>query len=204
MFDLDPAMTADIQKRLRIARKDLKEISDLFFTKSSVLSRLEGTGIVSNLAAKELGLVGPAARASGCAPDVRTDYAFGMYRFRHIPVSTVFSGDVYARALIRRLESQRSIEFILGLLNKMPEGDLIVPTPDLKPNRMVLAMVEGWRGEIVHVAMTDSSSRILRYKIKDPSFNNWMGVSMAVRGAQISDFPLCNKSFNLSYAGHDL
>jgi Ni,Fe-hydrogenase III large subunit len=69
---------------------------------------------------------------------------------------------------------------------------------------MALAMGEGWRGEIVHLAMTDANSRIIRYKIKDPSFNNWSGLSMAVRGGQISDFPLCNKSFNLSYAGHDL
>jgi len=204
LFDLEDEMKADFKKRLWQARKDLKEISDLFFTKSSVLSRLEGTGIVSNAMAKELGLVGLASRASGCARDVRTDYAFGMYRFRHIPVSTVFSGDVYARALMRRLESQRSIEFLLGLLNKMPEGDLIAQTPALRPGAMALTMVEGWRGEIVHVAMTDPHSRILRYKIKDASFNNWAAVSMAARGAQISDFPLCNKSFNLSYAGHDL
>ncbi len=204
LFDLDREMIANFRKRLVIARKDLKEISGLFLNRSSVLSRLEGTGIVSNLTAKELGLVGPAARASGCSLDVRTDYAFGMYRFNHIPVSTAFSGDVYARALIRQLESLRSIEFILELLNQIPEGDLCVKAAALKPNHMALSMVEGWRGEIVHLAITDSNSRFLRYKIKDPSFNNWSGLSLAARGAQISDFPLCNKSFNLSYAGFDL
>ena len=204
LFDLDHEMIGDFRKRLLIAQKDLKEISTLFFTKSSVLSRLEGTGIVSNQTAKELGLVGLAARASGCSLDVRTDYAFGMYRFHHIPISTVRSGDVYARAFIRWLESQRSIEFVLDILDQIPEGDLQTKVSVLKPNHMALSLVEGWRGEIVHVAMTDSNSRIVRYKIKDPSFNNWMGLSMAVRGAQISDFPLCNKSFNLSYAGHDL
>ncbi len=204
LFDLDQPMIENFRKRLLIARKDLKEISDLFFTKSSVLSRLEGTGIVSTKIAQELGLVGPAARACGCGLDVRTDYAFGMYRFHHIPISTVLSGDVYARSLIRWLESQRSIEFLLDLLTQIPEGDLQIKGSGLKPNHMALAMIEGWRGEIVHVAMTDSNSRIARYKIKDPSFNNWMGLSMAVRGAQISDFPVCNKSFNLSYAGHDL
>lgn len=204
LFDLDQEMIEDFRKRLWTAQKDFKEISDLFFTKSSVLSRLEGTGIISNQAAKELGFVGPTARASGLKLDVRTDYAFGMYRFQHIPVSTAFSGDVYARALIRQLESQRSIEFLLEQLHQIPEGDLLVKTPPLKPNHMALAMIEGWRGEIVHVAITDSNSRIMRYKIKDPSFNNWIGLSMAVRGGQISDFPLCNKSFNLSYAGHDL
>lgn len=204
LFDLDAAMIEDFRKRLLTAQKDLKEISELFFGTSSVLSRLEETGVVSTQVAKELGLVGPAARACGCGLDVRTDYASGMYRFQHIPISKVSSGDVYARTLIRWLESQRSIEFILDVLNQMPQGDLRVETSLLKPNQMALAMVEGWRGEIVHAALTDSNSRIVRYKIKDPSFHNWMGLSMAVRGAQISDFPLCNKSFNLSYAGHDL
>lgn len=204
LFDLDEAMINDFRERLLMAQKDLKEISELFFTKSSVLSRLEGIGVISKQAVKELGLVGPTARASGCGLDVRTDYAFGMYRFNHIPISTVLSGDVYARALIRWLESQRSIEFLLDVLEQIPEGDLQVKVSALKPDHMALAMIEGWRGEIVHVAMTDSNSRIVRYKIKDPSFHNWMGLSMAVRGAQVSDFPLCNKSFNLSYAGHDL
>lgn len=204
LFDLDREMIADFQKRLFIAQKDLKEISSLFFNKSSVLSRLEGIGVVPNLTAKELGLVGPAARASGCGLDVRTDYAFGMYRFYHIPVSVASSGDVYARALIRQLEFLRSIEFIQEILNQIPEGDLYVKPNALKPNCMALSMVEGWRGEIVHLAITDSNSGILRYKIKDPSFHNWNGLSMAARGAQISDFPLLNKSFNLSYAGHDL
>ena len=127
-----------------------------------------------------------------------------MYRFHHIPISTVSSGDVYARALVRWLESQRSIEFLLDVLDQIPEGDLCARVSALKPGYTALAMVEGWRGEIVHVAMTDARAGIARYKIKDPSFHNWFGLAMAARGGQISDFPLCNKSFNLSYAGHDL
>ena len=204
LFDLDQKMAENFRGRLLAALKDLKEISGLFFTQSSVLSRLEGTGTVSNQAARELGFVGPTARACGRGLDVRTDYAFGMYRFHHIPISTVSSGDVYARALVRWLESQRSIEFLLDVLDQIPEGDLCARVSALKPGHTALAMVEGWRGEIVHVAMTDVHSRITRYKIKDPSFNNWIGLSTAARGGQISDFPLCNKSFNLSYAGHDL
>lgn len=204
LFDLDREMAESFRERLLTARKDLKAIADLFFTKSSVLSRLEGTGVVSRATVQELGLVGPAARASGRGLDVRTDYAFGMFRFQHIPISTVLSGDVYARALIRWLESQRSLEFLLEILDQIPEGDLCAKPSALKPNHTALAMMEGWRGEIVHVAMTDARAGIARYKIKDPSFNNWFGLAMAVRGGQISDFPLCNKSFNLSYAGHDL
>ena len=67
-----------------------------------------------------------------------------------------------------------------------------------------MSLVEGWRGEIAHVAVTDAQGRLARYKVKDPSFHNWFGLAMALRDGQISDFPLCNKSFNLSYAGHDL
>ena len=74
----------------------------------------------------------------------------------------------------------------------------------LRPDALAVSLVEGWRGEICHVAMTDADGRFARYKIVDPSFHNWIGLAMALRDQQISDFPLCNKSFNLSYCGHDL
>lgn len=197
-------MVRDFRERLTRARKDFVEVAELFLSTSSVLSRLEATGTVSGQAARDLGLVGPAARACGCERDVRTDYASGIYRFNHIPMSTASSGDVYARALVRRLEAQRSIDFLLESLQQIPEGDLMVKKGSLKPDSMALSMVEGWRGEIVHVAITGPDSKLIRYKIKDPSFNNWIALSLAVRGGQISDFPLCNKSFSLSYCGHDL
>jgi len=203
-FDVDSRLADHFRRRLLKAKEELKEIADLFFMKPSVLSRLEGVGEVDRDTAKQLGLVGPAARASGCGRDTRMDYAFGMYRFHHIPISLTDTGDVYARALIRWLEAQRSLDFILELLDQIPPGALRVSLGPLAPGVMALAMVEGWRGEIVHVMMTDEHSQIQRYKIKDPSFNNWTALSWAVRGMQISDFPLCNKSFNLSYAGHDL
>jgi Ni,Fe-hydrogenase III large subunit len=74
----------------------------------------------------------------------------------------------------------------------------------LAPRQLACTLIEGWRGEICHVAITDSAGKFLRYKITDPSFHNWIGLAMALRDQQISDFPLCNKSFNLSYCGHDL
>ena len=74
----------------------------------------------------------------------------------------------------------------------------------LPPHTLAVAQVEGWRGEVCHVALTDSRGQILVYKVIDPSFHNWTGLAVALRGNQISDFPLCNKSFNLSYCGHDL
>ncbi|MDE1919948.1 MAG: NADH-quinone oxidoreductase subunit C [Candidatus Omnitrophica bacterium] len=204
LFSLDEGMIDDFRRRLLKAKKDFTDVAELFFSTPSVLSRLESTGRISRQAVEQLGLVGLTARACGHERDVRTDYASGMFRFHHIPVSTASSGDVYARALVRRLEAQRSIEFLLEALQQIPSGELLNKPSRLKPDSMALSMAEGWRGEIAHVAITDSQSRICRYKIKDPSFNNWMALSLAVRGGQISDFPLCNKSFNLSYAGHDL
>ena len=76
--------------------------------------------------------------------------------------------------------------------------------PALAPNALVLSLVEGWRGEIVHLAETDAAGRFAYYKIVDPSFRNWFALAYAMRGQPIMDFPLCNKSFNLSYCGHDL
>jgi Ni,Fe-hydrogenase III large subunit len=138
------------------------------------------------------------------ARDVRRDHPYGLYRFSHVPVSTADTGDVFARGWVRWLEIERSAEFVLGHLRAMPEGAVRAAVPPLPPGRLAVSMVEGWRGEIAHVVVTDGAGRIGRYKVKDPSFHNWMGLAQAMRGEQISDFPLCNKSFNLSYAGHDL
>jgi Ni,Fe-hydrogenase III large subunit len=102
------------------------------------------------------------------------------------------------------MEIQRSIAFIFDQLNALPAGPVRAEIDALAPNRAVVSLTEGWRGEICHTALTDTAGKFARYKIVDPSFHNWMGLAMAMRGQQISDFPLCNKSFNLSYCGHDL
>lgn len=204
LFDMDSKMTEEFTRRLIRAKEDIHEISNLFFTESSVLSRLENIGVISSEMVKQWGFVGPTARASGCAYDVRMDYPYGIYRFHQIPISLVSGGDVYSRAMVRWLESRRSIDFLMEFFERMPKGEILTPLGRLKDRHMALSMVEGWRGEIIHVAITGSNSQIVRYKIKDPSFHNWKALELAVRGGQISDFPLCNKSFNLSYAGHDL
>jgi Ni,Fe-hydrogenase III large subunit len=190
--------------RVRASWARTKGAAALLFESPSVRARFEATGVVSRELALELGLVGPAARASGVDRDVRRDHAFGMYRFVHVPVTTAETGDVLARALVRLLEAERSAEFVTSQLDNLPEGAARAGTGPLAPHAMVVSLVEGWRGEIAHVVTTDERGRFDRYKVKDPSFHNWMGLAMALRDGQISDFPLCNKSFNLSYAGHDL
>jgi Ni,Fe-hydrogenase III large subunit len=168
------------------------------------MARFEGTGAVDSDIAREIGLVGLAARASGLSQDVRTDHPYGYYRQQPLPLVTGDHGDVSDRAMVRWLEAEYSMYFIDDLLGRIQPGPtrntLASPAPDM----LSVALVEGWRGEICHTALTGSDGRFSRYKVVDPSFHNWMGLAMALRGEQISDFPLCNKSFNLSYCGFDL
>jgi Ni,Fe-hydrogenase III large subunit len=101
-------------------------------------------------------------------------------------------------------ESQKHLSKALeGLAGSDPDPRT-APLPALAKDSLCVSMNEGWRGEVLHLALTDAQGRFARYKIVDPSFHNWFGLALALRGEQISDFPLCNKSFNLSYCGHDL
>jgi Ni,Fe-hydrogenase III large subunit len=201
---LEPARREELLARLKLALKDTTQAVDLLLNESSVLARFEGTGTLTAEMANQLGLVGPAARACGLERDVRQDHPSGLYQFFQIPVSSWQSGDVFSRAYVRWLEIQRSAQFIQERLLHLPEGDLRIPCPALRPNQLAVSLVEGWRGEILHVGITDAEGNFKRYKVVDPSFHNWMGLPLAMRGQAISDFPLCNKSFNLSYCGHDL
>jgi Ni,Fe-hydrogenase III large subunit len=202
-FDLDDRMRAAFASRVASAARDLAEVCDLVFSDPSVLSRFEHTGALSRQDAARLGVVGPAARASGCALDARADHPSGLYRFAHIAVASAREGDVMARAMVRRLEAARSLAFLAEEIDQLPGGSLAEPQAPLRPDALVVALVEGWRGETAHLARTDSEGRLSEYRVVDPSFHNWFALALAMRGEQISDFPLCNKSFNLSYAGHD-
>ena len=203
-FDLDEFQVLRCLERLQNAYRDVASAAELLWDAASVQARFEGTGVVSATVCRDLGLVGPAARACGFESDVRQDFPSGIYRFSQVPVSTWQTGDVFARAYVRWLEIQRSVEFVRTQLEAFPGGPLNVDSQRPKPNQFAVGLVEGWRGEIFHAAITDANGRFARYKIVDPSFHNWTGLAMALRGQQISDFPLCNKSFNLSYCGHDL
>jgi Ni,Fe-hydrogenase III large subunit len=203
-FDCLPEQSAGLIKRLEEIGRDYGGAVELLWNSPSVMARFEKTGPVTHDEAHNLGLVGPAARASGIARDVRRDHPFGAYRSNAPVVSVEPGGDVLARAMLRWKESLASFGFIAERLSSLPDGDLLVPCGDAREERMAVALVEGWRGEICHVAITDDAGRFLRYKVKDPSFHNWNGLALSLRNQQISDFPLCNKSFNLSYCGFDL
>ena len=203
-FDLRDSVVSELSMKLDAAMRDLSGAVELMWGSSSVMSRLEETGRGSRQACAEIGLVGPAARAGGASLDVRRDPPAGVFRDVTVPVSIRETGDVYARAWVRWLECQRSAELVRRLLHELPEGPTRTPLGGLRGDAFTLSLVEGWRGEICHYVSTDGQGALTRYKAVDPSFHNWAGLALALRNQQISDFPLCNKSFNLSYCGHDL
>lgn len=171
----------------------------------TVLARLEKTGIVTLQQAELIGTVGMAARASGISRDIRNSHPFALFaQLNHEPVIKRH-GDVYSRTQIRKEEILQSIGYIRQWLQTIPREN--GQSPELqkpKPDSFTVSLIEGWRGEICHCAITDDSSELLHYKIKDPSLHNWLALALAVRNNEISDFPICNKSFDLSYCGHDL
>jgi len=113
-------------------------------------------------------------------------------------------GGVFDRAKVRTKEINHSVDFIREMLTNLPDSPILAPVPDLPKNLMTVSLIEGWRGEICHIARTGPDGTLAHYKIIDPSFHNWFGVACCLRDEGISDFPLCNKSFNLSYCGFDL
>lgn len=186
--------------------RDFNEMSEQFLSLPSALSRMERTGIVTLDESLEIGTVGTVARASFLSRDIRTSHPFNLYEkaFNHEPILK-HHGDVFARVRVRREEILQSIHYCKKLLENIPEfnkPENIEFTPGKE--KFTLSLVEGWRGEICHCAITDATGKLKAYKIKDPSHHNWMALAQAVRNNEISDFPVCNKSFNLSYCGHDL
>ncbi|MHB0996716.1 MAG: hydrogenase large subunit [Elusimicrobiales bacterium] len=201
-FDLDFALAKELRLRLDAAYRDVENAVSLLWESSSVTDRFEGTGVVTKAVAEGLGLVGPAARASGVGLDTRRNFPCGPYERFTMAVSG--SGDVYSRAYVRWLEIQKSAELLRGWLDALPEGAVEAECGPLSPGSAAVSLIEGWRGQICHVALTGADGKFRHYKVADPSFHNWQALAMALRSGEISDFPLCNKSFNLSYCGRDL
>jgi Ni,Fe-hydrogenase III large subunit len=175
----------------------------LIESSESTRDRLEQTGVLRPEKARDLGIVGVAGRASGVDLDVRRDHpyaAYGRCSFR-VPVYQI--GDVTHRMQVRVDEVQESLRIIRSVADESPHGDFRAQVPPIPADRCALSAVEGWRGEIIHWIRTGSGDHLERCKIKDPSLNNWPALVEAVQGNIIADFPVINKSFNLSYSGTD-
>ncbi len=209
--DVNVERAAEMQRKLQATAKDTLGAVKLLWTTDSVTARMLGRGVLQKAQVLELGLVGPAARASGLDVDARNSHPLPHLTKHDTGMQLCKDGDVYARAKIREKEIKESVALIKRIFGQIPgkndSADSLQSecgSATLLPDHIAVSLVEGWRGEICHIAITDNAGGIGTYKIVDPSFHNWLGLAIAMRLQQISDFPLCNKSFNLSYCGHDL
>ncbi|HPB01401.1 MAG TPA: NADH-quinone oxidoreductase subunit C [Bacteroidales bacterium] len=223
-YPMTKEVANEILKNLQYVENRYSEMAAHLFSMPGALSRFDGIGVVSKEQGLRAGLTGMAARMCGIPRDVRTTHPFQAYKKYKYKPEIFTSGDVLARALMRRCEISKSIELIRTIVgeilsritnprqnkskNPRQNDDAKNTAPNynlaLAADSVCISMTEGWRGEIVHVAVTDNKGAISKYKITDPSLHNWTGLALAVRNQEISDFPVCNKSFNLSYCGYDL
>ena len=185
-------------------------MADKMFSLPSGLMRMERIGKVTQNQMRLIGAVGMAARMAGVPRDLRRTHPAGVYKKFQIEAAVLEEGDVWARAMLRKMEIANSIQYIRTLLESLQNIPTGLTKPithndlSLKADALGISLTEGWRGEICHCAITDDHGKIRHYKVKDPSLHNWFALALSLRNLEISDFPINNKSYNLSYCGHDL
>ena len=204
-YPFSKALAERLNTLLNSFERDFVEMYVELSRLPSTLSRFERTGMLSYEKLLSIGTVGMSARMNTLKRDIRSSHPYGVYtELNHEPVIK-HHGDVYSRVQIRKEEVIQSISYLRQLLRQVnDEVANQYQVPLLKPDSFAISLTEGWRGEICHAAVTDEKGELIIYKIKDPSFHNWMALALAVRNNEISDFPVSNKSFDLSYCGHDL
>ena len=202
--DLAPDAVEALRRHLRTLEREFDDLITLLIDSGSFTDRVDTTGILSQQAAHDLGIVGMAARASGLDTDFRRDHPHDAYSRVPFAVPVESGGDVRARLMVRARELEQSLRIVNRALDMLPDTPLRAPLPEtLPPSSSALGWAEAWRGPCVHWIATDERGRLMRVKIVDPSFLNWPGLAHAVPGNIIPDFPVINKSFNLSYSGND-
>ena len=204
LTDLTSDKINDAIRTLQKILKDFDEVVAMALDSALVVDRLHGTGILTNRTARDMQVVGIAGRASGIDADVRRDHPYAAYSKLRFQVPVFQEGDVWARMMVRVEEARVSVELIEQALYGIPAGIILCRLPILRRGASAFGLVEGWRGPIWHWIVAGENGGFSRVKIKDPSFANWPALNHAILGNIVPDFPLCNKSFNLSYAGNDL
>jgi len=202
-FDFDADQFHALKQLLVELTPEFESLIELIRESSGTRDRLETTGVLKPEVARDLGVVGIAGRASGFNHDLRRDFPHAFYDQVQFTVPVFTEGDVQRRLAVRREEVYQSLAIIQQTMDKLSAGPVRVEMGPLPPDRTALGYVEGWRGEIFHWIRTAPGNRLARCKVKDPSLQNWPALSEAILGNIIPDFPVVNKSFNLSYSGTD-
>ncbi|PYM59431.1 MAG: hypothetical protein DMD79_17625 [Candidatus Rokuibacteriota bacterium] len=202
--DPAPALLAEVAEAAARITAEFEEVTEIALGNTLVLERLQGTGRLTTGTAREMQVVGLVGRASGLDADTRRDAPFAAYGDLGVRVATRPDGDVWARTLIRIDEAREAARLLAEAVRRLPAGPVASPFPGLPASGHAFGLVEGWRGPLLHWVSTGPRGEILRVKVKDPSFVNWPALEYAVLKNIVPDFPLCNKSFNLSYSGNDL
>jgi Ni,Fe-hydrogenase III large subunit len=184
--------------------KEFNRLVAIYDENSSLEDRVRDTGILIPEKARELCAVGIVARASGLNIDCRLQNPFPPYDRIGVNVPVLIYGDVNARVYVRIKEVRESIRIIREILETLPGGRISVDCGIPAPDTSGFSAIEGWRGEIVYWLQAGPNGEVNRCMVRDPSSVNWLGLEQAVLGNIVPDFPLCNKSFNQSYSGHDL
>ena len=202
-YDWDAAQLRALMEFVTGLKPEFDSFVQLVEDSSSTLDRLEHTGILRPEVACDLGVVGIAGRASGFDHDLRRDFPHAAYDQVNVKVPVYQVGDVRHRLQIRVDDVRESLLLIEQFTAKLPVGPVRAEVGELPADRVALGYVEGWRGEIFHWIRTAPGNRLARCKVKDPSLQNWPALSEAILGNIVPDFPVVNKSFNLSYSGTD-
>ncbi len=201
--DWSAGQIAALRDAIATLEREFRDLVTLLKSSDSTRDRLERTGFLHRDKAAALGIVGVGGRASGIDLDVRRDHPYAAYSHLSWRVPVYEEGDVLRRMQVRIDEVFESMAMVREALDNLPAGPYRAPDFAIEPGRCALSAVEGWRGEIMYWVRTGAGNRIERCKIKDPSVNNWPALVEAVQGNIIADFPVINKSFNLSYSGTD-
>lgn len=190
---------------LQKLENEFRETIDIMKSNSLFIDRVENAGVIKPEIAAELNAVGPACRSAGVDRDVRRDFPYAAYEMLKFNIPVHRNGDVNCRMNVKIAEFLESISIIRQCLEKMPaEGAISEPLQTISPYICAFGITESPRGENCHWLMSGENNTVFRYKIRTPSFFNWPVLCHAVNGNIVPDFPLINKSFNLSYSGNDL
>jgi Ni,Fe-hydrogenase III large subunit len=202
--DLSREALATLRADHAALRRAIRPLFAVIDDHPSLEDRLVGTGQLSAADARDLGCTGYVGKASGQDFDVRRDSPYAPYDGLKVDVPVMAEGDVAARVRVRMAEVHSSLMLLDRLLENLPVGDVVAPLPTPPPGAAGIGFVDGWRGEVLSFVRFGEGGRIARFFPRDPSWFTWPALERLIHGNIVPDFPVCNKSVNASYSGHDL